>query len=308
MKLKLGRLFWGIFFLTAGILFLFRITLDYSLAFGDIIDFWPILLIVLGLSFILKNEILKTIFIILIGITLGILTFHFFDLTINFFERDFFKSHQNKEIIKKTEKLSEEYDKNIKEMNINFEGGASSIEIKGNTEKLYEIIASNLNKEWDFDFEKDSNIATLNLKMKNLNLHFDNRKGGNYFNLLLNKNLIYSFNIDLGAAATNLDLSDLLLKKIDINAGAASMNIKLGQPAIDTLKLNLDCGASSIKIQVPANIGCELYSDLGLSSKNINGFNKVKENLYRTANFDSTYKKIFLNLEGGISSLDVNRY
>ncbi len=144
--------------------------------------------------------------------------------------------------------------------------------------------------------------------MKNLNLHFDDRKEGNYFNLILNKNLIYSFNIDIGASSAKLDLSDLLMKKIELNAGVASMDIKLGQPAIDTLKVNLDCGASSIKIQVPANIGCELYSDLGLSSKNINGFNKVKENLYRTANFDSTYKKIFLNLEGGISSLDVKRY
>ncbi|GAB6281484.1 MAG: DUF5668 domain-containing protein [Ignavibacterium sp.] len=307
MKLKLNRLFWGIFFLTAGILFLLKITLDYSLAFGDIIDFWPILLIVLGLSFIMKNEILKTIFVLLIGITLGILTFHFFDAAINFFERDFFKSHRNKEIIN-TERLFEEYDKNIKEMNINIKGGASSIEIKGNTEKMYEIIASNLNKKWNFDLEKDSNIASLNLQMKNVDLHLNDKEKENYFSLLLNKNLIYSFNIELGAASADINLSDLLIKTVDLDAGVSSIDIKLGQPAIDTLKANLNCGASSIKIQVPANIGCELYSDLGLSSKNINGFNKVKENLYRTANFDSTYKKIFFNLEGGILSLKVDRY
>lgn len=307
MKIKLGRLFWGIFFLTAGILFLLRITFDYSLTFSDIIDFWPVLLIVLGLSFILKNEILKTIFIILIGITFGILTFHFFDSAINFFEQDYFKPHRNKEIIK-SESLSEDYDQNIKEMNINFEGGASKIEINGNTDKMFEIISPNLNKLWDFNFEKDSVPALLGLKMKNLDFHLDDRNQRNYFNLSLNKNLIYSFDLNFGAASANFNLSDLLVKKVNINAGAASMEIKLGQPAIDTLNANLDCGASSIKIQVPSNIGCELNSDLSLSSKNIEGFNKIRENLYRTANFDSTHKKIFLNIEGGVSSLKVERY
>ncbi len=162
MKLKLGRLFWGIFFITIGVLFLLRITFNFSFAFSDIIDFWPILLIVLGLSFILKNEILKTIFVFLIGITLGLLIFQFFDSAINFFERDYFKPHRNKEIIK-TERLSEEYNKNIKEMNINFEGGASRIEINGNTEKMFEIISPNLNKYWDFDLKRFC-CAVINLK------------------------------------------------------------------------------------------------------------------------------------------------
>jgi hypothetical protein len=48
--------------------------------------------------------------------------------------------------------------------------------------------------------------------------------------------------------------------------------------------------------------------DGALNSKEFDGFKKLKSDLYQTANFDSTKKKIYIKIDSGVSSLDINRY
>jgi hypothetical protein len=45
-----------------------------------------------------------------------------------------------------------------------------------------------------------------------------------------------------------------------------------------------------------------------LSSKDFDDFTKINSNLYRSHNFDSAKKKVYLDIETGISSIHVSRY
>ena len=59
---------------------------------------------------------------------------------------------------------------------------------------------------------------------------------------------------------------------------------------------------------VPETSGCEVKLEGALNSKDFAGFKKVSSDLYRTANFDTASKKIFINIDSGVSSLNVDRY
>ena len=88
--------------------------------------------------------------------------------------------------------------------------------------------------------------------------------------------------------------------------GAASLKIYLGDLS-DTTNVEIDAGASSIEISIPENIGCELKADVTLSSMHLDRFNKTNKKLYRTDNFDSSPKKIFLKIDSGVSSIKIRR-
>jgi hypothetical protein len=72
--------------------------------------------------------------------------------------------------------------------------------------------------------------------------------------------------------------------------------------------VNIHAGVSSISVQVPESAGCEISSESGLSSKTFNGFVEGGDGNYRTANFDTASRKIFVYFKAGVSSLKVVRY
>jgi hypothetical protein len=89
--------------------------------------------------------------------------------------------------------------------------------------------------------------------------------------------------------------------------GAASLDVKLGSLSEET-RLNVEAGASNIDILVPEEVGCQVKTDDVLSSKNIYGFTKIKSDLYRTEGFDDADKKIFIEIDCGVSSINIRRY
>ena len=73
-------------------------------------------------------------------------------------------------------------------------------------------------------------------------------------------------------------------------------------------RLKIEAGASDMDILIPDSSGCEINSDVALSSKNYEDFIKISKNIYRTENFDTSTKKIFIEIDCGVSSIDVKKY
>jgi hypothetical protein len=123
----------------------------------------------------------------------------------------------------------------------------------------------------------------------------------------LNPNILWDFDLNVGAAALNMDLTPFLIKEIMLDAGAASVDIKLGSRSDETC-LCIDAGASSISIEVPESSACEIISNAELSSKHFEGFMNVNGKVFRTPNYDTAAKKIRIEIDAGISNIDVRRY
>jgi hypothetical protein len=102
----------------------------------------------------------------------------------------------------------------------------------------------------------------------------------------------------------NMDLSDLQLTKLDIDTGASSLDLILGDK-VDQANISIEAGASSLDITVPKTVGVRVNIDAGLSSKNLNDLEKVDDNTYQSEGYDEAEKKADINLDIGVSSLNV---
>ncbi len=132
--MKSSNLFWGFFFITFGALYLIgrytSIDIDWYLAW----DLWPIVLILIGISIILKGTIFRPIFSVIMGIVLALFIFGMINDTFDFFNRDnFHRKHfhdysENSYII--------EYQNDISEVNLNIAAGAGKFNIERTTEDL----------------------------------------------------------------------------------------------------------------------------------------------------------------------------
>ena len=123
----------------------------------------------------------------------------------------------------------------------------------------------------------------------------------------LNKNPEWALNFSVGAASVDLDLTQYKVSRLDVGMGAAAFNVKLGN-LVDVARIKIDAGASDIDILIPDSVGCEINDEAALSSRNYEGFKKVDNDLYRSENFDKYPKKIFIDIDCGVSSIDVKKY
>ena len=92
-----------------------------------------------------------------------------------------------------------------------------------------------------------------------------------------------------------------------METGATNTKIKLGDKS-DQMNVSIHMGAASITLEIPKNVGCEIQSDMALVAKHFDNFDKQGDGHYMTENYETSKKKIFINVEGGVSTLNVYRY
>jgi hypothetical protein len=125
--------------------------------------------------------------------------------------------------------------------------------------------------------------------------------------LRLNTKPLWDIAIDAGAAKMDLNLSAFRIKSIELDGGASDLDLKLGDMC-DTVHVSLEMGASSVKILIPKNSGCEVNSESVLSSRRLDNFDKIKSGFYRSKNYESTTKKVFIDMEAAVSGLTIEEY
>ncbi len=308
--MKIGKLFWGGFLLSSGIVLLLG---NFNLVdFGDFEWFKiaPAALILIGIAVLFPKDNIKAVIAALSGIFLGATLFAGIHSGCNNTHWHIGKSshnHVNNDKIE-TEHFSVNIDSAIQSAEATIRLGAGELIIEGNAKDLfsatvnsniadYELRDTIVNKTHTLWFEpKDSDISVS---------AFDKNK--NKANLQLSNNVLWKLNVDAGAADVNLDMTKIRLESLDIDAGAAEVDVTLGdlQERID---VNYDGGASAITFRVPRNLGCEIKINHALSDFKQDGFIEKSDGLYQTDNFMSTAKKAFLNIDVGVSSVQIVRY
>lgn len=308
--MKTKHIFWGIFFITLGVFILIDKIYNLNFTWDGVWKLWPVVLILWGIGLIINKSVVKM---IITGLTAFFLAFAlfatfsyghwvigkgFYFTTDNYNDNDSSFAQNNYKV---------GYETKYKKADFTFKAGAGSFIIKDSTEELFNAETQGPQNNYTLNTSDEGDKSKIIFEMKSTKLHLGNNKLRNRVEMSFNPMLQYDMNFDIGAASVDFDLSPYKLGLINVNTGAASLNLKLGNKS-NECHLNLDAGAASIEINVPEEAGCEIESDASLSSKDYNGFKKVNENLYRTENFSSSGKKIYLHLKSGISSIKVSRY
>ncbi len=197
----------------------------------------------------------------------------------------------------------------IEKASFNLEGGAGSFSLKGNTSKLFEadtrthVVGFTSNTS----VNKLDNSATINLKMGEGNVSIKNGEIKNQAKIQLNEKPIWTVDLGIGAGKGDFDFSNYKVESLKVSTGVADMDIRLGDK-LATSNVKIESGVASITIEIPSSVGCEMRIDGALNAKEFEGLDKVSGNLYRSPGFDTAEKKIIIDFEGGLTSVNIKRY
>jgi hypothetical protein len=303
---------WGIVLLFIGGVLLLENFNIIDFYWGRVWRFWPIFLIIGGVNVLFsksKSQIAGIVSIAILVITLGILFYKgqqparktvWVDSHTE--ERDDSDSDDPRDVTYSQPYADSASVKTI----LNISGGGTSYDLKGTTDSL--IVANVQRKMGNFLLEtnKTDSIISVNFKMQGKS-KWNMGDGANDVDLKLNANPVWEMHMNMGAGEVDFDLSAFKIREFNFDGGAAALEIKFGN-LLPITDVNVKTGVADVKINVPATSGCRIKTKTGLSSKSFTGFTKVEEGLYESPNYKTSAKKIFVNLDGGLSNFEVRRY
>jgi hypothetical protein len=308
--MKTKHLFWGILFISIGLLWLLGHFMQIYVEWDYVWKLWPVVIILWGVSLMIGNQVARG---VVTGITAFVLAFALFaSFQYGFIHVghgiDWSINDDNNSYRYGVTDYSEQYDNNISKATLNFNAGAGSFISHDTTTELFLARAEGKQDNYTLSKSVSGENVDLDFAMNKGHISFFHlNKTRNRVDFKLNTEPVWDLNFDLGAASVDFDLSPYKTEKISIDMGAASLKLKLGDKAEET-NLSVDAGASSIDISVPEDAGCEIKTDVSLSSKHFNGFKTIESDLFRTDNFENAKKKIFISIDSGVSSIKVTRY
>jgi hypothetical protein len=136
----------------------------------------------------------------------------------------------------------------------------------------------------------------------------DGRGDAAQMDLNLSPNVpISALNLQTGATQARLDLSSLRVNTLDMSIGAATAWLRFPEAAGLTTA-HISGGASTLTIEIPQGVAAQIQLRGGLSTLNVDQgrFPQVGDNLYRSPDYDSATNKVDLNIETGVTTIQIS--
>ena len=312
--MRIDRIIWGVLLLFIGGVLLLENFDVIDFYWSSIWNFWPVILILLGINFLFKTKHSQTGNILSLGILIVTLSVLFvmgqnepkaddkdnFDLNIDV--DDDFETDTSAQVNFSQPFLSTD---SAKKAILNLSGGGVSFNLKGNTDSLISATVQKNKGGFALTRVSSDSLNTLTFKMQKNHSRWSGK--GNDVDLKLNSFPVWEMNLKMGAGEIDFDLSPYKVRTLNFDGGAARVTLKLGS-LLPITDLNVKTGVADINVEVPNEAGCRIKTKTGLSNKDFNGFTKISEGLYETPNYKTAAKKIFINFDGGLSNFEVDRY
>ncbi|MFB0908895.1 MAG: hypothetical protein ACJAZY_001421 [Spirosomataceae bacterium] len=199
----------------------------------------------------------------------------------------------------------------IERAKLDFGGGAAEFFLETTKDNLFEAKTvltkgsyklesdkSGSNVEVDFDMI-DSDTRHVNV---NDDIDFDND-----VYIKLNPAVLWDIRLGIGAGDLDFDFSKFRVERIKVETGVAAIKIKLSD-LLKEVEVDVKSGVAKVNIEVPKGVGCRIDLSGAMNTKNFSGFNKIDNDRWETSNFDSAKKKIYIDLDSGLTSLNISRY
>jgi len=311
--MNVRRISWGLIVLFVGLILLFSNLGYISFNWLAVFSLWPVLLILLGLSFMLPEKqeskylmAIATIVVLILFLYQGIKTSGTIaDWMFN--QRSERKSNSNN--LNRNTNFSQDLDSTIKYATLNIEGGAIAYRIGKSTKKLFLAQTSSNSSNFSLSDRRKEDKVTLDFKMRNQKgIKFNRRDIHNIAEINLSVHPIWEINLEIGAGTANFDLSDYKIKELNIDGGASGVQVRMGIPIEKETKINLEGGLASFELSIPKESACRIVSDSALSSGDFAGFIKQEDGSFTTENYNNSEKRFAIKIDSGLSSFNIKRY
>ncbi|MBL0174775.1 MAG: hypothetical protein IPP94_05845 [Ignavibacteria bacterium] len=299
--MKSGRMFWAVLFITVGALGLLQNLSIMTWAVDGLWKFWPLVLILIGVSTIFRDQKFRWIFSGAAGLLVGLIGFSIANHGCNVIDNEW-----NDDTTFIHQKFVEDYEPSTTSATLLFEAGAGTFSIGDTTGSLIVAECESSVGRYELSKEDSGSAKYLSLGMENSSMHWRGNMR-NSVEVKLNPTPAWDMIFKVGAASVDFDLSMYIVRKVTFEGGASSVDLTLGDRNDET-SVDIETGVSSITVRIPVTVDCEIRTDAALSSKDFEGFSKTEPGIWRTDEYGSKKKKLSLNIEAGISSIHVVRY
>lgn len=296
----------GIILIAIGIIALLVTFFDFKIVWEELAKFWPVFIIIFGVSLLPLNKVLKSVCVILIIIISCLIYCNEVNGNENL------SDEKTSEILMEeveTQEFSSPFKDNTTEASVEINYGAGMLYLNSPVEELVKArnMSDKIVQNLYLEYEDSHADIVFDVEDDNYQVNDVEEVKSNRFDISLNKNPIYDFELNLGASELNFDFSEYKVSDVEINSGASNIDIKLGE-LYDSTYVVISTGVSKIRIGIPNNSGCRLECESVLSLKDFDGFVKKSSNVYETANYSSAENNIEIEFEGAMSEFEVYRY
>ena len=314
------RFLFGFFFISIGALLLAHNFYPFF-EFESVWRLWPLILLLLGVSTLIKLETVKRFIMSGIGVISGIILFAGIHE-----DNDIVSIDVHEKFSEVRDSVSVPFDPNLSDTSyISISAGAASIDIGMNEDSSLILIHRHSEV-----FENDSEVNGGNIdeittessfsidhKIRDGINRVDLEFGGNLTlfgnqklkraKVFLHPQALWNIDIDGGATSMNADLSALRIASLNLEVGASSVSLRLGTMQ-DSSFYHIEGGAAKFLIEIPEDAGCRITQESGLSKHDFPNFIKKADNVFESPNYATSKKKIILDILTGMSSITVQMY
>lgn len=293
-----GSIIWGLVLITIGVLALLNNFGVVALDLVGLMQLWPLLFIIWGVSVLSFRNIWWRLATIVLAVLVMVFAVW---VAIGGMKLD-----SNPAVQRQVETVRQA-DTTVDLVDVNVEAGAGKVTI--NSADMKDELRAELN----------SNVATLKQvssrsgseQRVDLKLESNNRWWiagvRNELALTMGRRLPIDMSLKFGAADLSADLSEVKLNHLKLDVGAASANVRLGALLANTT-VQLKAGASSITLNIPKDSGVKVTLDGGVSSKNFEDLDKKSDGVYESSNYQAAAHKVVITGDLGATSFTIDRY
>jgi N-terminal domain of toast_rack, DUF2154/Domain of unknown function (DUF5668) len=293
-----------IILITIGVLFLLH---NWRPAFDPwsvLRDYWPLILVFVGLGMIWDNyqrsrnpnatpgiSVGSTIGILAFVLVLGLLLWH---------GRSF--SHRHRFYSESRHTSQTVNLQGAKAARAKLEMGAGQLNIDGGSTHSLDADFT-FNDSFDephVDYHVTDGVGQINISQDSHSVHFGNSR--NEWNLRFTKDLPLELRVDMGAGQGNLNFREVLLTRLDLNVGAGQVDVDLTGERKADLTADIEGGVGQANIRLPKKIGVIAHASGGIGSIRTYGL-KQDGGAYTNEAYGKSSATIHLKVAGGIGEI-----
>ncbi|UWG97992.1 DUF5668 domain-containing protein [Dehalobacter sp. DCM] len=257
---------------------------------------WPLILIGIGISILIKEKPLIKL-IVWIIIILSVMAYGIYGYNAN---NRYQGDDAGDRLPRHTKTIMK--DTGTKEGQLRLPYGAGDFSITSTDQGLLNF-ETNYDLKYDYRLENDSKMAVVDFTTANDNFITDYDFDKLYCKLALNTDVVWDMDIDLGAAQGSLDLTEIPVSHLDLGTGAADIDLYLGKQNKFT-DVTIESGASDLDIHVPKDAGLKITLKSALTDNNLSDLGLIKDgDTYISPGFQTQSVQIVCDISMGVGSI-----
>lgn len=299
--MKPSRLRWGLLFITVGVMLLLNNSDNLSWEYWlNLLAWWPLILIAIGIEKIFNHTSLKFISYLSPLLLVAGMVYVAYDTGEDNLRKGFFAT-QHWELVA---------DSNINAIDAVIDQGRNDLFVRGGGSDLISARFDRMAGKPKISNKRQGNVEKVEIKPRfrywGGGIVINGRDNQRDWTITLSDKVLYKLDCRGRGADMNLDLGEIRLEKLTIVNDEADIDLSVGELA-SRVELDITCDEGRLRLRMPEKAGLKISGNSRSGSLDNIGLKKSGE-YYISDNFDTAPVQITAKLNGNLEHLFVNFY